>query len=142
MIRSKTHEVQRAPAEKKEEAKAWVVTVVPILTQPNHHQDWIANMDQTTVPFTITPNTTLNEQGSRTFNVCSSTGSTMQLTLAVFVAASGKNLSPYIIFKGKLNGCIMREFSKVNSRYPENAHFSVQDNAWMSSAVWNGLRNV
>ena len=38
VIRSKTHEAQTAPAEKREEAKAWVVTVVPILTQPNHHQ--------------------------------------------------------------------------------------------------------
>ena len=66
VIRSKTYEVQTAPAEKREEAKAWVMTVVPILTQPNCHQDWIANMDQTLVPFTMTPKTTLNEQGSRT----------------------------------------------------------------------------
>ena len=131
VIRSKTHEVQTAPAEKREEAKAWVATVVTILTQPICHQDWIANMDQTPVPFTMTPKTTLNEQGPRTVNVCSSTGSTMQLTLAVFVTASGKKLTPYIIFKGKLNRYIMREFSKVNSRYPENAHFTVQDNAWM-----------
>ena len=132
VIRSKTHEVQTAPAEKREEAKAWVVTVVPILTQPNRHQDWIANMDQTPVPFAMTPKTTLNEQGSRTVNVCSSPGSTMRLTLAMFVTVSGKNLTPYIIFKGKLNRHIMREFSKVNSRYPENAYFTVQDNAWMN----------
>ena len=127
----KKHEVQTAPAEKREEAKAWVATVVPILTQPNRHQDWIANVDQTPVPFSMTPKTTLNEQGSRTVNVHSSTGSTMQLTLAVFVTASGKKLTPYIIFKGKLNRCIVREFSKINSRYPENAHFTVQDSAWM-----------
>ena len=31
------HGAQTAPAEKREEAKAWVVTVVPIPTQPNHH---------------------------------------------------------------------------------------------------------
>ena len=49
------HEVQTAPAEKREEAKAWVATVVPILTQPNCHQDWLANMDQTPVRFTMTP---------------------------------------------------------------------------------------
>ena len=55
----------------------------------------------------------------------------MQLALAVFVTASGKKLTPYIIFKGKLNGCILREFSKDNSGYPENAHFTVHDNAWM-----------
>ena len=116
---------------REKKAKAWVATVLPILAQPNCHQDWIANMDQTPVPFTMTPKTTLNEQGSRTVNVCSSTGSTMQLTLAVFVTASGKKLTPYIVFKGKLNRCIMREFSKVNSGYPENAHFTVQDNAWM-----------
>ena len=131
VIRLKTHEAQTAPAEKREEAKAWVATVVPIQTQPNRHQHWIANMDQTPVPFTMTPKTTLNEQGSRTVNVHSSTGSTMRLTLAVFVTASGKKLTPYIIFKGKLNRCIMREFSKVNFRYSENAHVTVQDNVWV-----------
>ena len=131
VIRLKTHEAQTAPAEKREEAKAWVVTVVPILTQPNCHQDWIMNMDQTPVPFTMTPKTTLNEQGSRTVNVRSSTGITMWLTLAVFVTESGKKLTPYIIFNAKLNGCIMMEFSKVNSGYPENAHLTVKDNAWM-----------
>ena len=51
-------------------------------------------MDQTPVPFTMTPKTTLNEQGSRTVNVHSSTGSTMWLTLAVFVTASGKITHP------------------------------------------------
>ena len=131
VIKLKTHEAQTAPAEKREEAKAWVAMIVPILTQPNHHQDWIVNMNQTPVPFTMTPKTTLNEQGSMTVNVHSSTGSTMWLTLAVFVTASGKKLTPYIIFKGKLNGCIIQEFSKVNSGYPENAHFTVQDNVWM-----------
>ena len=63
VIRSKTHEAQTSPAEKREEAKAWVATVVHILTQPNHHQDWIANMDQSPVPFTMTPKTTLNDKG-------------------------------------------------------------------------------
>ena len=93
VIRSKTHEAQTAPVEKREEAKAWVVTVVPILTQPNCHHDWLANMDQTPVPFTMTPKTTLNEQGSRTVNGHSSTGSTMWLTLAVSVTASCKKLT-------------------------------------------------
>ena len=49
------------------------------------------------IPFTMTPKTTLNEQGSRTVNVRYSTGSTMQLTLAVFVTASGKK-SPLTLF--------------------------------------------
>ena len=108
-MRSKTHEAQTAPAEKREEAKAWVVTVVPILTQPNCHQDWIANMDQTPVPFTMTPKTTLNEQWSRTVNGHSSTGSTMWLTLAVSVTASCKHLTWQTqqmhyegVFKGQL----------------------------------------
>ena len=51
-------------------------------------------MDRTPDHFTMTPKTTLNEQGSRTVNVCSSTGSTMQLTLAAFVTASGKKTHP------------------------------------------------
>ena len=99
VIRSKTHEAQTVPEEKREEAKAWVATVVPILTQPNHHQDWIANVDQTPVPFTMTPKTTLNGQGSRTVNVHSSTGITMQLTLAVFVTASGKKTHAFHHFQ-------------------------------------------
>ena len=42
----------------------------------------------------------------RTVNVCKSSSSTMQVTMAVTVTAAGKALPPYFVFKGKLGGQI------------------------------------
>ena len=58
----------------------------------------------------MVPNKTLNVAGERSINVRTSTGSTMQLTCAVTVSAAGDILRPFIVFKGKRDGRIVREF--------------------------------
>ena len=48
------------------------------------------------------------------------------------VTASGKLLTPMLIFKGKPNGRIVkREFPE----YPEGCVYACQDNAWMDEQV-------
>ena len=103
-IRAQTHESQRAPAEVRVEALDFVATIRPMLTTENRHHDYILNMDQTPIFFTMTPRTTLNTVGEKTINIRSSTNSTMRATVAVTVSASGKCLPPFLIFKGKPGG--------------------------------------
>ena len=74
------------------EALDFVATIRPMLTTENRHQDYILNMDQTPIFFTMTPRTTLNTVGEKTINIRSSTNSTMRATVAVTVSASGKCL--------------------------------------------------
>ena len=128
VIRSKTNEAQRAPAEVRAEGDAYVKGLVNRLQGPHRDKRWIANMDQTPLFFSMTPKRTLDKRGLRTVNVRKSSSSTMRVTMAVTVTAAGTTLPPYFVFKGKPGGRIeKREFTT----FPEGAFYSVQDNAWM-----------
>ena len=132
VIRSKTHEAQTHPSEKMAEGRVFVARIVPSINQPNRHQSFLANMDQTPIFFSMTPNTTLETAGVRTVNVRPSSGSTTRLTLAVFVTAAGEVLTPYIRYKGKAEGRIARDFQNPQEKgYPGNCYFACQERAWM-----------
>ena len=92
-----------------DEAKHFVSHVTPLLASLNRDQQYIINMDQTPVFFSMVPNKTLNVAGERSINVGTSTGSTMWLTCAVTVSAAGDILRPFIVFKGKHVGRIACE---------------------------------
>ena len=51
VIRSRTHEAQRAPHEMEDEARKFIVRVRPLLTCCNRDRNFILNMDQTPVFF-------------------------------------------------------------------------------------------
>ena len=61
-------------------------------------------MDQTPIFFSMVPNTTLNHVGDQSVNVCSSSGSTMCVTVALTVTAAGGLLPPMFVFKAKPGG--------------------------------------
>ena len=98
------------------------------MSDATSNQDYILNMDQTPVFFSMAPNTTLNVRGAQTVNVRSLSSLTIRCTVAVTVTASGKMLPPMIIFKGKPGGRIEREFDS----YPTGAVYMVQERAWMN----------
>ena len=88
-------------------------------------------MDQTPIFFSMVPNTTLNRVGDRSVNVCSSSGSTMHVTVALTVPAAGGLLPPMFVFKAKPGGCVQRELRN----FPEGVVYTVQHNAWMDKSV-------
>ena len=85
---------------------------------PGRDKRFIINMDQTPVFFSMTPKTTLDERGTRSVNVRASTGSTMRITVAVAVTAAGGTLPLMIVYKGKQNGRIIRDFMDATKGYP------------------------
>ena len=101
VIRAKTHEAQQGPGQTEEKAMQFILSTRILLSGPHRHHYWIANMDQTPAYFSMVPRTTLNPMGERSVNVRSSSGSTMRVTVAVTVTASGDILAPYLVFKGK-----------------------------------------
>ena len=132
VVRSSTHEAQRAPQEMKDDAIKFLVRVRPLLTCCNRDKNFILNMDQTPVFFSMTPNTTVNVRGARTVNVRKSSGSTQRLTVAVAVTAAGKFLKPMIVFKGKPGGRIeKKELPTLSDR----CLYGVQQKAWMSERL-------
>jgi DDE superfamily endonuclease len=141
-----THKSQDLPSKKEDEAKAFVNDMIPAVNMPSRDKRFIMNMDQTPVFFSMTPKTTLDECGTRTVNVRTSTGSTLRITAAVGVTAAGGKLPLMIVYKGNPNGRIAHEFMDATKGYPQDCFYACQDSAWMDEMVmlqWvdNVLRN-
>ena len=127
-----THESQRSPSETAGLAQDYVQTIRPKLAQSNRHEDFILNMDQTPVPFTFNAKRTLESVGLRTIHIRKSTSDTKRVTCAMTVSASGRVLTPLLVFKGAPNGRIERnEFVT----YPDDIEYACQSNAWMDERV-------
>jgi hypothetical protein len=128
-----THESQKAPSVTAGLAEDYMVqTVRPLLSQPNRSQDYILNMDQTPVPFTFNEKRTLEIVGKRTIHIRKSTNDTKRVTCALTVTASGRVLTPMLVFKGVPGGRIeKREFAS----FPNNVIYACQGNAWMDESA-------
>lgn len=127
-----THESQRSPSETAGMALDYVEIIRPRLGQSNRHQDFIINMDQTPIPFTFNAKKTLELVGQRTVHIRKSTNDTKRVTCAMTVSASGRVLTPLLVFKGAPNGRIERtEFAT----YPRGMVYTCQGNAWMDERV-------
>jgi hypothetical protein len=100
-IRAKTREAQTAPIVAFGAAQEFVLSMRPFLAAENRHQDWIMNMDQTALFFSMTPRTTIHQKGARTISVRSSSSSSVRITVAIPITASGYILKPFITLKGK-----------------------------------------
>jgi hypothetical protein len=70
--------------------------------------------------------------GRSTINIRKSTNDTKRATFALTVTASGKQLTPLLVFKGARNGRIVqREFQT----YPQGVVYACQESAWMDEKV-------
>ena len=68
--------------------------------------DNVLNVDQPLIPFLYHTYMMLEVKGVRTVHSRASTTEMKPVTLAVTVTVSGKMLPPFLIFKGKPQGCI------------------------------------
>jgi hypothetical protein len=128
-----THESQKALSVTAGLAEDYMVqTVRPLLSQPNHSQDYILNMDQTPVPFTFNEKRTLEIVGKRMIYIQKSMNDTKRVTCALAVTASGRVLTPMLVLKGVSGGRIeKREFTS----FPNNVIYACQGNAWMDESA-------
>jgi transposase-like protein len=98
--------------------------------------DFIVNMDETNIKFDMVGTTTLASRGSRTIAI-KTTGSPNRCTVLLAVTMSGQKLPPFVIFKGKHNGRIMRSFANNNNpNFPISQRYTCQENAWMDRTVF------
>jgi transposase-like protein len=140
VYRMGTHESQRAPNEVMAEATDFMEVARGWCAAPNRMQEYIINMDQTPVFFSMTRKKTLALLGTATINIRKSTNDTKRATLAVTVTASGQFLTPYLVFKGTETGRIaQREFKD----YPNDQFYACQTAAWMDERVMlSWVKNV
>ncbi len=134
MYRMGTHESQCHPEEVQEEARDYMMVMREKVVGPHHSPDFIINMDQTPVYFSMMPSTTLEVVGRKTIHVRKSTSDTKRATVAVTITASGRILPAVVVFKGKRNGCIVNDEFET---YPNEHFYACQKNAWMDEIVVN-----
>jgi hypothetical protein len=89
-------------------------------------------MDQTPVPFSFQSNKTLEKAGIKTVHIRKSTSDTKRVTCALTVTASGRILTPFLIFKGSPKGRIVK---KELPNFNKECIYACQENAWMDEEI-------
>jgi hypothetical protein len=130
VMRVATHAAQKAPQFAVDEAQTFLSHVRRALAAPNRDQRFIINMDQTPIYFSMEPKSTLALK--ETVNTRKSTSSTVRVTVAVAVTASGETLPWLLVFKGEPGKTIEKQMQKDGD---DRLLYYAQGKAWMSEFV-------
>ena len=100
-IRASTRVAQADPQVMRGIAGEFVAHVRNIINMPHRQKEWIMNMDQTAVFFSMEPRTTVDRRGVRTVPVRTTANGSVRITVSLAVTAAGAIMSPYLVMKGK-----------------------------------------
>jgi DDE superfamily endonuclease len=96
-----------------------------------YRQDCVVNIDETNIFFDMEGGLTLAEKGDKTVSL-KTTGNSMRCTVLVGVTMNGEKLTPLVVFKGKPDGRIARNFGGM----PASMKYICQDKAWVDHRVF------
>lgn len=135
VTRRRTHEAQRTRSSGEVE-RDFVEQVNGHIAMARLPPQAVVNIDETNADFDQPSKTTLSRRGERTIRIAS-TGSSSRCTVLLGVALDGSKLPPFIVFKGKRSGRIIREVTQRASEngYPADCVYSVQDKAWIDEEL-------
>jgi DDE superfamily endonuclease len=104
-------------------------------TNAAHSSPKYSQLCETNCLFSIDSSTTLDFRRAKTVSVTKAP-STQRATCLIGVSMAGKQITPYIVFKGSAKGTgrVLREFTSPNSLYPSSMKDNVQANAWMDES--------
>ena len=89
-------------------------------------------MDQTNSKFGNSPSHTINQRGARTINMRTGTNDSKRCTVALTVSASGKMLTPMVVYKGTRHGRIA---TREIRDHPQGMKYALQPKAWFNEAT-------
>jgi hypothetical protein len=89
-------------------------------------------MDQTNSKFGNSPGQTIDQRGLRTINRRTGTDDSKRCTVALTVTASGKMLTPMVIYKGTRYGRIA---TRELRDHPPEMKYAMQPKAWFNEAT-------
>jgi hypothetical protein len=127
-----THTAQRPPDEVHKDAKSHLAVAVPKCVGPTRDPRFILNMDQTNCQFGNSPKNTISQRGTRTINMRTGTKDSKRCTVALAVSASGKMLTPMVIYKGARHGCIA---TRELRDHPQEMKYAMQPKAWFDETT-------
>lgn len=137
-IRTGTHQAQAHPQTVASAALDFIINIARPAVSPDlpyRHRNFIINMDQTPVFFSMHPTKSVDKVGTRTVNIRIAKNGSQRATVAVCFTASGIQLPSLVIFKGKESdkgGKIIRDEC---ASYPAGAIYATQEKAWMSESL-------
>jgi DDE superfamily endonuclease len=140
VLHCSTHESQRCGADELAEAREWMAVVRPKVLGPRRHPEYILNMDQTPVFFSMLRKKTLNIKGAKTVHVRKSTSDTKRITVAVTITAAGTILTPLMIFKGTAGVIMKKKGGDIENEFPTynpQGLYACQAKAWMDQYAMN-----
>jgi DDE superfamily endonuclease. len=105
-IRSATRVAQSSSEAVQDLANQFMDHVRPPFSLDCRDKQWIMNMDQTAMFFSMKPRTTIDEKGRRTVTVRDTKNGDSRITVAVSITADGRVLKPFLVMKGKKHSCI------------------------------------
>jgi hypothetical protein len=127
-----THTAQRPPEEVHKDAKSHLAVAVPKCVGPTCDPRFILNMDQTNCQFGNSPSHTINQRGARTINMRTGTDDSKRCTVALTLSASGKMLTPMVIYKGTMHGRIA---TRELRDHPQEMKYAMQPKAWFDKTT-------
>ena len=83
-------------------ARHFIENIQPLLNLQYHDMNWVLNMDQTAVFFSMLPRTTIDETGAKPVTVCDALNGSTRVTTAIAITAAGSGLKPLIVMKGNI----------------------------------------
>jgi len=102
----------------------WVHYVNQQIKMNKYTADCIVNYDQTNIYFDVSSPNTLEKKGAKSVSM-KNTGCSLRCTVILAVTLSGIKLPAFVIFKGAVDGRIMREFTDPALGYPQSIVYSV-----------------
>jgi DDE superfamily endonuclease len=97
----------------------------------HYRQNCVVNIDETIIFFDMEGGLTLAEKGDKTVSL-KTTGTSMRCTVLIGVTMNGEKLARLVVFKGKPDGRIARNFGGM----PASMRYICQDKAWVDHRVF------
>ena len=114
-IRTGTHQAQALPQTVASSALDFITNIARPAVSPDlpyRHPDFIMNMDQTPVFFSMHPAKSVDRIGTKTVNIRIAKNAGQRATVAVCFTASGVQLKSLVIFKGT-NMCLLGYYFNI-----------------------------
>lgn len=104
----------------------------------------IGNMDQTPIWIDMVVNRTITKKGEKTVRIRTGGKEKDRVTVVLAITADGSLLPPVVIFKGKRDGLLQRQYDRLGEavngvyvRFQEKAWMDEEEALWWYQNMWN-----
>ncbi len=132
VFRRPTRVSQHTPEQAEETRAAFAQSTMTLVRMNGISDSMFVNMDETAVYFDAHHCSTIHERGAKTVSVRRGSSENKRCTVCITVAADGRKLPLFVIFKGAVNGRISQNLHHI---LPHGIFGCTQPKGWMDNRV-------